>query len=99
MTPRYVFLTFDYPDGSTPSSLYRDQVAAAAAQVGAFPLPLNPEPEFAELAYLPAGAYTAIITSADGGSGEMLFEAYDIDPLPPQKVPPSPVVIVPLRTG
>lgn len=94
VTPNYGFTANVYSDGSTPYSLYRDQVAAAAAQVGAFPLGLYPDPEYAELVYLSAGTYTAVVTSGDGGAGEVLFEAYEIDPVPPRREPP-PVIVVP----
>jgi len=49
-------------------------VASAAAQ-GAFALPANSN-DSALLLTLAPGAYTAIITSASGGTGTALFEAY-----------------------
>jgi hypothetical protein len=48
------------------------------SQVGAFPLPTTSK-DAAILATLPAGAYTANITSTSGDSGVVLVEAYDAD--------------------
>jgi hypothetical protein len=50
-------------------------LSSAALEVGAFPLP-NPGKDSALLLTLPPGPYTAQITSASGGSGIALFEAY-----------------------
>jgi hypothetical protein len=50
-------------------------ISNAAQKVGAFALP-NPSADSALLISLPPGAYTAQITSAKGGSGNVLFEAY-----------------------
>jgi hypothetical protein len=50
-------------------------ISTAALEVGAFALP-NLSPDSALLLTLQPGAYTAQITSASGGSGTALFEAY-----------------------
>jgi len=50
-------------------------ISTAALEVGAFALQ-NPSPDSALLLTLQPGAYTAQITSASGGSGIALFEAY-----------------------
>lgn len=50
-------------------------VSNAAIAVGAFPLP-NPSPDSALFLTLQPGAYTAVISSANGSSGIALFEAY-----------------------
>lgn len=50
-------------------------ISTAALEVGAFALP-NLSPDSALLLTLQPGAYTAQITSASGGSGTVLFEAY-----------------------
>jgi hypothetical protein len=36
--------------------------------------------EAATILYLPAGAYSAIVSGADGGTGVGLVEVYDLDP-------------------
>lgn len=53
-------------------------IAATAQRVGAFPLPAAGL-DAALLVTLPPGAYTAVITSADGGMGVALIEVYDAD--------------------
>lgn len=53
-------------------------VAATARQVGAFALPAG-SLDAALLVTLPPGAYTAVITSADGSTGAALIEVYDAD--------------------
>jgi sugar lactone lactonase YvrE len=55
-------------------------VAAAAAQVGAFPFAAG-SADSALLLTLPPGAYTAHVTSPTGTSGIALLEAYDAEPL------------------
>jgi hypothetical protein len=50
-------------------------LSAAAAKVGAFPLQAS-SADSADLLTLSPGAYTVVITSASGGSGVALFEAY-----------------------
>jgi len=51
------------------------QIAAAAAAVGAFAFPAG-SADSALLLSLPAGAYTAVITSGDGTVGDALAECY-----------------------
>jgi hypothetical protein len=53
-------------------------LTAAFSQVGAFSLPPT-SLDAAVLTSLPAGAYTAQVTGADGGTGVVLLEAYDAD--------------------
>ncbi len=53
-------------------------LAAAFAQVGAFPLAPG-SLDAAVLASLSPGSYTAQVTGADGGTGVVLLEAYDAD--------------------
>lgn len=49
----------------------------ATRQVGAFALPAGGK-DVSRLYYLPAGAYTAELTSADGGTGTALLELYSV---------------------
>jgi hypothetical protein len=56
-------------------NLNPESISTAALKVGAFALP-NPSMDSALLLTLQPGAYTAVITSAGGGSGTALFEAY-----------------------
>jgi hypothetical protein len=53
-------------------------LAATARQVGAFALPAG-SLDAALLVTLPPGAYTAVVTSADGATGVALIEVYDAD--------------------
>jgi len=53
-------------------------LATAAAQVGAFPLPTG-SADAAILATLAPGAYTAVVDGVDGATGLGLVEAYDVD--------------------
>ncbi len=62
-----------FPDARIPESVTTDQVAT---RVGAFPLGSPNDKAF--LLDLPAGAYTAHVTSADGGSGDALLEIYEV---------------------
>ncbi|HVU33873.1 MAG TPA: immunoglobulin domain-containing protein [Opitutaceae bacterium] len=52
-------------------------LASHAQAPGAFPLP-DGSNDVSELFYLPAGAYTAELTSADGSSGTALLEIYQL---------------------
>jgi GH35 family endo-1,4-beta-xylanase len=52
-------------------------IAGAAAQAGAFALQ-NGRADAALVTTLPAGAWTIQVTGADGGSGVVLIEAYDL---------------------
>ena len=63
----------DWQTGSTASS-----IAAAAAQVGAFPLP-NGSKDSALLAVVNSGAFTAQIVGANNSTGTALAEVYDAD--------------------
>ncbi len=54
-----------------------DAVAAAAARVGAFALTAN-SADSALLSTLAPGAYTAVVSAADGRAGIGLIEAYDL---------------------
>jgi hypothetical protein len=49
----------------------------AAQRVGAFPLPTGTK-DYAQVFSLPPGAYTAQLTSADGGAGTALLEIYEV---------------------
>ena len=65
-------------------SRYYEQVAAAAQNVGAFPIPLPgpespPVSEYADLVSLPPGIYTIVVESDGGLSGDVLVEIYEID--------------------
>lgn len=51
--------------------------AEVAVAVGAFPL-LPGSADAAEIFTLPAGCFTAHVTSGDGGSGDVLLEVYEI---------------------
>ncbi len=63
-----------------------DEIAAAAARVAAFPLSAS-SADSAMFVTLAPGAYSAIITGADGGTGVVLVEAYDAStPSPGQKM-------------
>lgn len=52
------------------------QLSAAAAQVGAFPLPAGSK-DSAVLVTLQPGAYTVVVTSVSGATGVALVEVYD----------------------
>lgn len=52
-------------------------VAAATERVGAFALPAN-SADVALLYYLPAGAFTAHVSSADASTGSVLLEVYEV---------------------
>jgi len=54
------------------------QVAALAASVGAFPLPLNGSKDAVLLLTLPPGTYTAQTTDTDRRGGSALLEVYEI---------------------
>jgi len=54
------------------------QIAAAAAQVGAFSWGAAATPDSALLVTLPPGAYTATVSGADGDSGVGLVEVYEV---------------------
>lgn len=54
-----------------------DAIAGAAAAVGAFPLTTGSK-DAAFIATLPAGAYTVLVSGADGGTGIALAEVYDL---------------------
>jgi len=59
-------------------------VAAAAAQVGAFAFPAGSK-DAALLVTLAPGSYTVHLTSADGGSGVALVEVYHVPSINPQQ--------------
>jgi hypothetical protein len=52
-------------------------VAQATERTGAFALPAGSR-DTARLYHLPAGAYTAQVTSADGGTGGVLLEIFEV---------------------
>ncbi|QYM78144.1 hypothetical protein K0B96_12600 [Horticoccus luteus] len=54
-------------------------IASAGARLGAFALTSGSR-DAAWLGNLPSGAYTAIVSGSDGGSGVALVEIYDADP-------------------
>jgi hypothetical protein len=54
-------------------------LAATATRTGAFPFPVQ-SADAAILLTLSPGAYTAVVSSADGNSGVALAEVYDTDP-------------------
>jgi hypothetical protein len=56
-----------------------DELAATATRTGAFPFPVQ-SADAAILLTLSPGAYTAVVSSADGNSGVALAEVYDTDP-------------------
>lgn len=83
VTPTGIFPAVIYDDGTTPRSRYYESVATAAQDAGAFPVPVPgpespPISEFSELVSLPAGAYTVVVTSAGGQTGEVLVEVYEV---------------------
>jgi hypothetical protein len=53
------------------------EIPSAGAQVGAFPLPLGSK-DVERTFLLQPGAYTAEVSSADGGSGTVLLEIYQL---------------------
>jgi hypothetical protein len=80
-TPR--LRVFDAAGADVTQALAAAYLGAGAASltraVGAFPL--SPDTEDVEVYLsLPPGAYTAQIESADGGSGNVLLELYEIPP-------------------
>jgi len=54
------------------------QIAAASTAVGAFPFPVGSK-DSALLTTLDPGSYTVNVESADGGTGTILVEAYEVD--------------------
>lgn len=78
------FAQIVYPDGTTPASLFREALRAAAAASGAFPVPIpdvnEPLPEdrdVVDLVELRPGVYTVHATAREaGGTGEVLVEVY-----------------------
>jgi hypothetical protein len=83
VTPDHIFAAVIYEDGTTPESHYYGQVAAAAAAVGAFYVPV-PTPEsppitdYSDLVSLPPGTYTVVVTSDGGQTGDVLVEVYEV---------------------
>ena len=82
----------DDPAGDPKLELFRDttflaenndwngdpQLAALAASIGAFPLPLNGSKDSVLLLTLPPGTYTAQATDSDRRGGSALLEVYEI---------------------
>ncbi|MBL9192628.1 MAG: immunoglobulin domain-containing protein [Opitutaceae bacterium] len=56
---------------------YESDLAGSLLSVGAFPLPAGSK-DVVELRPFPAGSYTAVVSSASGGSGVVLFEVYEV---------------------
>jgi hypothetical protein len=56
-------------------------LASAAAVVGALSL-ISGSKDAAALVRLPPGGYTIVVSGADGGTGTVLLEVYDVDALP-----------------
>jgi hypothetical protein len=54
------------------------QIAAAAANVGAFTWGTSPTPDSAILITLPPGSYTAQVSGKNGDSGLALVEIYEV---------------------
>ena len=52
-------------------------VAEAAQRAGAFPITVGTK-DVAQLYHLPPGAFVAQVSSADGGTGTVLFELYEV---------------------
>lgn len=83
VTPIHVFPAVIYEDGTTPESRYYDTVSSAAAGAGAFAVPVPsqespPITEYSDLVTLSPGAYTVVVTSAGGQTGEVLVEVYTV---------------------
>lgn len=57
---------------------YFDWLEDVSSSVGAFPVDLPTTEETVMFIYLPAGAYTAQVSSASGAEGEVLFEIYEV---------------------
>lgn len=58
-------------------------VAAAAAAVGAFPVPVPTAdelvvPDYSAVVGLPPGNYTIVVSSASGGTGDVVVEVYSL---------------------
>lgn len=64
-------------DGTETALPSSRAAASASALVGAFPL-LTGSADIAVLIDLPAGAYSAHASSANGGNGDLLLEIYDV---------------------
>lgn len=62
---------------------YYDWLNTLADSVGAFPVDLPSATEFVMFVQLPAGAYTAQVSSASGNVGDVLFELYEVLEAPP----------------
>lgn len=73
ITSRYV----SYPGQTSPTDDATTIANQAAAAAGTFPLPPGSK-DVSWTAYLPAGAYTAHVSSADGGTGDVLIEIYEL---------------------
>lgn len=57
----------------------RARLSPLAARLGAFPLP-NDSADVVKYLALPSGVYSAHVYSADGGSGTVLLELYEVPP-------------------
>jgi hypothetical protein len=83
ITPGIYFAEVIYEDGSTPQSRYLEAVAEQSRIVGAFPIdaqlqyPVGSR-SVADAPNLAAGAYTLTVSSASGGTGEVLVEIYEV---------------------
>ncbi len=78
---------------------YIPWLRTVTTSVGAFPIELPSATEFVEFVSLPTGAVTAVVSSASGGSGDVLFELYEVLEPPPYPEPylaiPPPDIVVP----
>jgi hypothetical protein len=63
------------------SSANAPQIAAAAARIGAFALPLESR-DAALLVTLPPGSYTAQISGVNNATGQALVEVYEVPAAP-----------------
>ena len=66
------FLVLAFPEGAPGDPLQQLQ-----QRVGAFPLPEKSK-DVVVIVSLPPGAYTAVVSSANGGSGTVLLEVYEV---------------------
>jgi hypothetical protein len=71
---------FGFTQNSTPIAVNDDwQTNSNAADIRATGIPPTDPKEAALLIRLEGGSYTAVVSGADGGTGNALVEAYGVD--------------------
>jgi hypothetical protein len=60
-----------------PISIFVPSIPSIAMKIGAFPVPTD-SADISVLINLPAGVYSARVSSGDGGGGDVLLEVYEV---------------------